>query len=273
MHARPPEMIENSAELNVATAPDSRAPSRGPPRTTAICTDVARLRNRSCTESCKTVSRSTADITAAQPVRASNTRAAHRARTNPNATMTPPQAQTAIVTAQVRRRMLLSHPVANAPTSAAGGGCGIEVAKHARAAVEDRTGQLREQSSWQTEHGGAEVDQEHTLQDLAGSNVPEAVGRGTKARSLARRAGGSPDMASTVAVLIEKMEEARSFWSTSSPTITTPLIGCPYYEALLWGTNPGHDHGPASHHSGGAHMPTHGPGHATRNARAHPGTE
>jgi hypothetical protein len=47
MQARPPDTMENSADTRLATAPDSRSPSLGPPSTTAICTDEMRLRNSS----------------------------------------------------------------------------------------------------------------------------------------------------------------------------------------------------------------------------------
>jgi MerR family transcriptional regulator, copper efflux regulator len=72
---------------------------------------------------------------------------------------------------------------------------------------------------------------------------------------------------------IEKMEEARSFLEHVIAHHHYAPDGCPYYETLLRGTGPGHDHGSTSHHSAGGQMPTHEPGHMTRTARAHPGTE
>ena len=74
----PPETIENSVEVRLATAPDSKSPSRGPPVTTAIWIAEMRLRYSSVIEVCKMVLRSTVEMTSIAPATARQTRPTQR---------------------------------------------------------------------------------------------------------------------------------------------------------------------------------------------------
>lgn len=104
MQATPPETMANSVDTAAATTPDSKPPSRGPPSTTAICTEAIRDRKAAGTDLCRIVVRRTAEITSAQPARARRARAAHSALANPKATMAAPHTQTATTTASTWRR-------------------------------------------------------------------------------------------------------------------------------------------------------------------------
>lgn len=83
MQTTPPDTMEKVVDVAVATAPDSKAPSWGPPSTTAICTEAIRARRASGTEDWRMVVRNTVEITSAHPARPSSTRAIHKPRTSP----------------------------------------------------------------------------------------------------------------------------------------------------------------------------------------------
>ena len=98
MQATPPDTMEKAVDVAVATAPDSKAPSWGPPSTTAICTEAMRVRRDSGTEDWRMVVRNTAEITSAQPARPRRIRAITSTWTGPKTAMAAPDTHTATMT-------------------------------------------------------------------------------------------------------------------------------------------------------------------------------
>src|ERR1700710_2807197 len=101
---RPPETTEKEGEASAATVPDSTSPTRGPPATTRLKTELTRPRIRSGVSTCIMVERQTALIEAAAPARAKNAAAGQMLLTNPAAAMKRPQKATATSTMRPRGR-------------------------------------------------------------------------------------------------------------------------------------------------------------------------
>ena len=180
MQATPPDTIENVVDLAVATAPDSKAPSWGPPSTTAICTEAMRVRRASGTEDWRMVVRNTAEMTSAQPARPSRARAIPSAWTSPKAAMAAPHAHTATMTIRPWWRNRSQPAGGPSPHQGSCRRRGIEQAERASSPVEDGDRECREQRSGCPEHHGVDVDQVATQQDLTPADEPEQLAERTQ---------------------------------------------------------------------------------------------
>ena len=118
MQASPPDTTDTVSPKAVATAPDSRSPSRGPPATTAICTPMSRPRIPSGPANWTMVFRKTAERTSAHPATASSTKASGSQCATPNKAIDAPQTRTATITAIPCRRTRPTQPLVSAPSSA-----------------------------------------------------------------------------------------------------------------------------------------------------------
>ena len=100
MQAMPPETMENSVEVKLATTPDSTSPRRGPPVTTAIWIDEIRLRYSSVMAFCRIVLRRTVEMTSIAPATARQMRPTTTTWTSPKSVIAAPHAMTTNATSR-----------------------------------------------------------------------------------------------------------------------------------------------------------------------------
>ena len=83
----PPVMTENGAPASPATNPASASPSRGPPMTNIMFTEVMRPRSSSGVDSCMMVCRNTMLIVSKAPVRNSAAKVSQKLDEMPKTTV------------------------------------------------------------------------------------------------------------------------------------------------------------------------------------------
>jgi hypothetical protein len=116
-HASPPDTTEVS-KPRLATVPDSRSPSRGPPATTTMNTPCMRPCISSGAACCRIVERNTALTMSAAPAAASSSTPTHSVVVRPNAVIATPQATIASSTARPCRLTRPNQPPPSAPIRA-----------------------------------------------------------------------------------------------------------------------------------------------------------